>query len=301
MASGLPESHRGCFTVMVTAFDREGCLDLEALQRFTDWQVRSGIHGLVPLGSTGEFLSLTGEERQRVCRAVIEAVAGRVPVYVGAGAERTEEAADNCRMAEREGADGVMIIPPFYSTPTEAELLHHYARIAEASGLPIMLYNNPATANVDLVPELVARLAEIPTVLAIKESTLEVTRIRDILELCGDRMRVFGGILGFESFVAGAEGWISVAANLLPAECSELYTLVAERRDLDAARSLYRRILPAIRLVGGHRYVSATKAALAMIGHDVGGPRLPRLPLPEAELPEVAAVLQRVGITGPTA
>ncbi len=288
----MTDTHKGSFTVMVTAFDREGRLNLDAQARFTDWQIRQGTHGLVPLGSTGEFLSMTAEERRDIGRCVIETAAGRVPVYVGAGAERTEDVVENVRLAERQGADGVMVIPPFYSTPTEAELLNHYARISDATALPIMLYNNPATANVDLTPDLVARLADIPNVRSIKESTMDVTRVRDIVELCGDRIRVFGGIMGFESFVEGAEGWISVCANLLPAECGELYRRVAEERDLDGGLSLYRRILPAVRLVGGHRYVSATKAALKAIGFDMGQPRSPRLPLPPEEMPEVERVLR---------
>ena len=297
----MADTHKGCFTVMVTAFDGSGDLNLDAQARFTDWQIERGIHGLVPLGSTGEFLSLTPEERGEVCKCVLDAAGGRVPVYVGTGAERTEEVVENCRSAERLGADGVMIIPPFYSTPTEAELLNHYALISEATELPIMVYNNPATANVDLTPDLVAKLAEIPGVRSIKESTMDVTRVRDIIELCGDRIRVFGGIMGFESFVAGAEGWISVAANILPAECSELYGLTAESKDLDAARAVYQRILPVIRLVGGHRYVSATKAALTMMGFAVGEPRLPRLPLPEEETSEVTDALRSVGVIGKVA
>ena len=297
----MADRHRGCFTVMVTAFDRDGALNLEAQARLTDWQIGRGIHGLVPLGSTGEFLSLTSTERREVCKCVVDAADGRVPVYVGAGAERTEEVVEHCRTAERLGADGVMIIPPFYSTPTEAELLNHYSVISEATALPIMVYNNPATANVDLTPDLVAKLAEIPGVRSIKESTMDVTRVRDIIELSCGRVRVFGGIMGFESFVSGAEGWISVAANIVPAECSELYKLAAEAKDLDAARAVYQRILPVLRLVGGHRYVSATKAALAMMGFAVGGPRLPRLPLPAEEMPEVEEILRSLGLIGEVA
>ena len=287
---------KGSYNVMVTAFDKDGALNLDEQARFTEWQVRSGIHGLVPLGSTGEFLSLSRDEKYEVAKCVVDTAAGRVPVIVGAGAERTEDVVENCKMAEKLGADGVMIIPPFYSTPTEPELINHYSIIAAATGLPIMIYNNPATANVDLTPEIAAKLAEIPNVEMIKESTLEVTRVRDIQELCGDRLRVFGGILGYESFVEGAVGWISVAANILPRECGELYSLSVEDKNIDSSMDLYRRILPVIRLVGGHRYVSATKAALAMIGFDMGSPRLPRLPLPACEIEEVERALHAAGV-----
>jgi 4-hydroxy-tetrahydrodipicolinate synthase len=285
---------RGTYTVMITPFDEAGRLDLPALTAFTDWQISEGIHGLIPLGSTGEFLSLTEEEREAVARTVIETAAGRVPVLVGTGAEWTDTVVRDSRAAEAMGADGVMIIPPFYSTPTEDELFRHYEQIASAISLPIMIYNNPATANVDMTPPIVARLSQIDNVSYIKESTLEVTRIRDILELCGDRMTVFGGILGFESFVEGAEGWVAVGSNVMPRAFAELFTLTADIRDYDAARALYRRILPVIRMVGGHHYVSATKAALKILGRNVGGPRAPRLPVDRAHFAEIENTLAKL-------
>ncbi len=287
---------RGTFTVMITPCGEDGAVDLGSLAAFTDWQVRQGIHGLIPLGSTGEFLSLDAAETRAVADCVIRAAAGRVPVLIGAGAERTEDAMERARMARDLGADGTMVIPPFYSTPTEAELIRHYERIAGATDLPLMLYNNPATANVDLTPPLVARLSEIPHVDYIKESTMDVTRVRDILDLSGGRMTVFGGIMGFESFVNGAEGWVAVGSNIMPAEFAQLFTLTADARDYDAARALYARLLPVIRLVGGARYVSATKTALDMMGFAVGAPRAPRLPSPPEEVSAVRAALDAVGI-----
>ncbi|MEM1428398.1 MAG: dihydrodipicolinate synthase family protein [Pseudomonadota bacterium] len=292
----MTDRFRGTFTVMITAFDAEGRLDLDAQARFTDWQVREGIHGLIPLGSTGEFLSLTPEERRAVAQCVIDTVAGRVPVLVGAGAESTDDVIDNVAMAEALGADGTMIIPPFYATPTDSELIHHFGRIGEAAERPVMIYNNPATANVDLTPPLVAELSKLPRIDYIKESTMDVTRVRDILEMCEGRMTVFGGIMGFESFVEGAEGWVAVGSNIMPAACARLFTLTADEEDYGAARALYRELLPIIRLVGGHRYVAGSKAALALIGQPVGGPRPPRLPLPEAEIAEVEAALSAVGL-----
>lgn len=287
----MTKAFRGTYTVMITPFDADGALDTRALAEFTDWQVREGIHGLIPLGSTGEFLSMTEAERETVSRCVIETVAGRVPVLIGTGAEWTDDAVRAARMAQKTGADGVMIIPPFYSSPTEDELFHHYATIGAAIDLPIMVYNNPATANVDLTPPIVARLSTIPNVSYIKESTLEVTRIRDILELCGDEMTVFGGILGFESFVEGAEGWVSVGSNIMPGAFAKLFTLTADAEDYDAARALYKTVLPVIRLVGGNHYVAATKAALGMMGQSVGEPRPPRLPSTPAYQAQIRQVL----------
>lgn len=289
------KTFRGTYTVMITPFTPEGALDLPALRRFVDWQIEQGIHGLIPLGSTGEFLSLSDEEQEAVAETVIRQAAGRVPVLIGTGAEDTREAVRLSRRAERLGADGVMIIPPFYSTPTEDELFHHYSTIAGAIGLPIMLYNNPATANVDLTPPMVARLSRIDNCRYIKESTLEVTRVRDILRLCGDRMTVFGGILGFESFVEGAEGWVAVASNLAPGPLARLFTLVADEERIREARELYLHYLPLISFVGGHYYVAGTKALLGHMGLPVGAPRPPRLPLPaprDAEAREIVASLR---------
>lgn len=292
----MTKTFRGTYTVMITPFDAAGQVDLEATASFVDWQITSGIHGLVPLGSTGEFLSLTDDERSAVAKSVIDTANGRVPVLVGTGAECTDDVIRYSREAEALGADGVMIIPPFYSTPTEDELFEHYRRIGEAISIPIMIYNNPATANVDLTPRIVERLSRIDAVRYIKESTMDVTRIRDILEFCGDRMTVFGGIMGFESFLAGAEGWVAVGSNLLPRELADIFNLCADQRDIEGAREIYKRVLPVIRLVGGHRYVSASKAALAAMGRPVGNPRAPRLPLPAAELPMMREALQLAGI-----
>lgn len=287
----MSTSFRGTYTVMITPFDDAGQIDLAAMATFTEWQIEQGIHGLIPLGSTGEFLSLTDEERDAVARTVVDTAAGRVPVLIGTGAEWTDTVIRDSRAAEAMGADGVMIIPPFYSTPTEDELFRHYERIGAAISMPIMIYNNPATANIDMTPPIVARLSQIDNVSYIKESTLEVTRIRDILELCGDRMTVFGGILGFESFVEGAEGWVAVGSNIMPREFAQLFTLTADGKDYDAARTLYKHLLPVIRMVGGHHYVSASKAALRILGQNVGDPRAPRLPVDREHYAQIEAIL----------
>ena len=279
----MAKRFRGTYTVMITPHDDRQRVDLDALARLTEWQIRQGIHGLIPLGSTGEFLSMNQADRDGIVETVVKTAAGRVPVLIGTGAEDTREALRLSREAERAGADGVMIIPPYYSTPTPEELYQHYKTIAHGIGIPIMVYNNPATSNVDLVPSLVQRLARIDGCDYIKESTLEVTRVRDIIRLCGDRMTVFGGILGFESFCEGAEGWVAVASNVAPAPMARLFELVANEEKLVEARELYTRWQPVISAVGGHYYVAASKALLTHMGFAAGKPLPPRLPLP-AEL-----------------
>ncbi len=290
---------RGTFTVTVTPFDVAGALDVAALRDFIEWQISDGIHGLIPLGSTGEFLSLSPDEITGVAETVIRTAAGRVPVIIGTGAEDTREVVRRSREAERLGADGVMIIPPFYSTPTEDELYHHYKTAADAIGIPIMIYNNPAVTNVDLTPPIVARLATIEGCQYVKESTLEVTRVRDIIRLCGDRMTVFGGVLGFESFVEGAQGWVAVASNVAPGPMARLFELVADQGHIAEGRALYLHWLPIIEAVFGPCFVGTTKSLLNHMGFGAGAPRPPRLPLPASQDVEMQRLVQQFALRFP--
>jgi 4-hydroxy-tetrahydrodipicolinate synthase len=283
---------RGTYTVLVTPFAQDGSsVDIPALKRLVEFQISQGIHGLIPLGSTGEFLSLTGDEKRAVIETVVTAAAGRVPVLIGTGAEWTRDVVELSKDAEAMGADGVMIIPPFYSVPTEDELYLHYKTVADAISIPIMVYNNPATANVDLVPSTVARLSRIDNCCYIKESTLDVTRVRDIIRLCGDRMTVFAGVLGYESFWLGAEGWVAVCSNVAPRLSAQIFEAVADRKDRDEALAIYHRLTPLLGWVGGPRYVAGTKAAFEMMGMPMGAPRPPRLPLPREHWPALRQVL----------
>ncbi|NKC30635.1 dihydrodipicolinate synthase family protein [Roseomonas sp. BU-1] len=295
MAHG--KKFRGCYTVLITPFTEGGAaVDLKALERLVEFQIREGIRGLIPLGSTGEFLSVSPEERTAIVETVVKTAAGRVPVLIGTGAEDTREVVRTSREAEALGADGVMIIPPFYSVPTEDELYLHYKTVADAIGIPIMVYNNPATANVDLTPKILARLATIESCLYVKESTLEVTRVRDIVDLCGDRMEVFAGVLGYESAWLGAIGWVAVCSNLAPKLSTDMFHAAAFDRDMDKALPLYRQLMPLLPFVGGPRYVSGTKAGFRLMGMPMGDPRPPRLPLPGADMATLGAVLQHMGL-----
>lgn len=291
----MTQAFRGTYTVLVTPFTTDGsAVDLHALERLVEFQVANGIDGLVPLGSTGEFLSVSREERAAITETVIRAAAGRVPVLIGTGAEDTREAVALSREAERLGADGVMVIPPFYSVPSEDELYVHYKAIADAISVPVMVYNNPATANVDLTPSILARLSTIEGCRYVKESTLDVTRVRDIIAACDGRMAVFAGVLGYESAWLGAVGWVAVCSNVAPRLSAEMFRAAAAG-DRATALPLYRRLAPLLPWVGGPRYVSGTKAALRLMGRDMGPPRPPRLPLPDRDVPALAAVLRALG------
>ncbi len=290
---------RGTFTVSITPFGRDGAVDLAALRRFVEWQIAEGIHGIIPLGSTGEFLSLSPDEITAVIETVVQTAAGRIPVVVGTGAEDTREVVRKSREAERLGADGVMIIPPFYSSPSQDELFHHYKTVADAIGIPIMIYNNPAVTNIDLTPKIVADLATIEGCKYIKESTLEVTRVRDIIRLCGDRLTVFGGVLGFESFVEGAQGWVAVASNVAPGPMARLFELVVDEGRIREAHALYLHWLPIIEAVFGPWFVGGTKSLLTHMGFPAGPPRPPRLPLPAAQDAAMAKLVHQFSLRFP--
>jgi 4-hydroxy-tetrahydrodipicolinate synthase len=288
---------RGSYTVMVTPFREDGRgIDEAATRRFVDWQIREGVPGLIPLGSTGEFLSVTDDERTQLIETLVDQVRGRVPVIVGTAAEWTDVAVRYSREAERLGADGVMVVPPFYSSPTEDELFEHYRRIAEAISIPIMVYNNPNTSNVDLRPEFVARLGELDAVRYIKESSGDISRVREIARLTEGGVTCFAGYHAYDSMVLGADGYVSVCGNVVPRLSADVYRLTVTEGNPDAGREVYHRLLPLLDAIAGDLYVSATRAGMEMVGMPAGNPRPPRLPLPEGPRGEMRAVLEDLGV-----
>ena len=292
----------GSFTVMVTPFTEGGSkIDHSTLRRFVDWQISNGVPGLIPLGSTGEFLSMTDEERREIVTTIIQQVDGRVPVLVGTADEWTDKAVRYSREAEELGASGVMVVPPYYASPTADELYEHYQQISDAISIPIMVYNNPNTANVDLTPDLLARLSQIENVDYVKESSGDISRIREIDRLSEGRMTVFAGYHAFDSFLLGAKGYVSVCGNIVPKLSSDLYKLVIGESDVASGRELYHRLLPLLDVISGDLYVSATKAALELVGMPVGIPRMPRLRVPESHQIKIEEVLRELGVLVPKA
>ena len=278
----------GSYTVMVTPFTEDGAaVDTAAIERFVDWQIGEGAPGLIPLGSTGEFLSVSEDERRQVVETVVASANGRVPAIVGTADEWTPRAVAFSREAERMGASGVMVVPPYYASPTEDELFEHYRCIAESISLPVMVYNNPNTSNVDLRPAFMARLAEIDNISYVKESSGDIQRVEEIHQLAPGRMTVFAGYHAYDSIRLGAKGWVSVCGNIVPRLSADVYDLTAKQGDHAAGRAAYRRLLPLLDAIAGDLYVSATKAAMEIVGMPMGPPRPPRLPLPA---PQTAAL-----------
>jgi 4-hydroxy-tetrahydrodipicolinate synthase len=286
---------RGVFAALVTPMKANEEIDYPQLAAFTEHLIRRGVHGLVPLGSTGEYYALSADERERVIRTTLEAAAGRVPVVAGTNAGSTRDVIAFSRQAEQLGCAGVMLAAPYYSLPRPEELFVHFKAVSDAIGVPIMLYNYPGRTGVDMSPEFIERLAGLKNLRYVKESTGEMPRITELLRRCGDRLGVFCGCdtIALESFVVGAIGWVGGVVNVLPASHAKLYQLAVERQDYVAARKLFFELLPTLELMeGGGKYTQWVKAACGLMGHDCGSPRRPLGPASKAECAQLRAALR---------
>jgi 4-hydroxy-tetrahydrodipicolinate synthase len=271
---------RGSYTVTITPFtDDRKAVDTAALKRFLDWQLESGVPGVIVLGTTGEFLTVSDAERELIVGTAVEHIGGRIPVLVGTMNAHTPIAVRHSREAERLGADGLMIAPPYYYTPTEDEIFRYYAAISEAVSVPIMLYNNPVTTNVDMSAQLVGRLTRaLGNVRYIKEASLDVARVHDVVEETEGVMNVFAGERIVESFLLGAVGYVNPYGNYIPRPSSLIWDLLVDGRIEDAKRiqRLINRIdhiIAAGHPTYGHQCYS--KALAAAAGHPVGDVREP--------------------------
>jgi len=273
-----PGNFHGVFVALVTPMKGNEEIDYAQLGALSDRLVGQGVHGLIPLGSTGEYYALSAGERERVVRTVVEAAAGRVPVVAGANAGATRDVIGFSRQAEELGCAGVMLAAPYYSLPRPEELVVHFRAVNDAIGIPIMLYNYPGRTGVDMAPELIERLAGLKNVRYVKESTGEMSRVTELLRRCGTRLGVFCGCdtIALETLMVGAIGWVAGMGNVLPRSHVRLYELTVVKKDYAAARELFFDLLPALELMeGGGKYTQWVKAACGLMGHDYGAPRRP--------------------------
>ena len=276
----MSEPFRGSYTVTITPFTTDGsAVDVEAWKGFLDWQLEVGVPGIIVLGTTGEFLTVSDDERALVVGTAIEHVAGRIPVLIGTMNASTARAVRHSREAEELGADGLMILPPYYYTPTEDEIFGYYRAICEAVSLPIMLYNNPVTSNVDMSAKLVGRLTRaFENIRYIKEASMDVGRVHDVVEETGGVMNVFAGERIVESFRLGAVGYVNPYGNYIPRASYRIWDYLVEGR-LDDARKVQRLITELDHIIAeghptyGHQCYS--KALAAAAGHPVGDVRPP--------------------------
>lgn len=273
---------RGVYAVACTPFDSQGNLDEAALRRHLRFLMdECRVHGIIPTGSTGEFAFLSEAEHRRVMEVTLEEVDKKVPVYIGTAACSTRDTIRHSQAAQMAGADGVMVVSPYYGHLDQEELYHHFASLAREVDLPIIVYNNPGTSGSDILAPTVARLAQFANIAAIKESTGIMQRTTEIMRLCGDQIEVLCGCdtLVLEMFLMGVEGWVAAPANVVGKQCVELYEAAVEQKDWVKARQLYLQLLPLTDLFeSSGKYVQLAKAGLEMMGRSIGEPRKPLLP-----------------------
>ena len=292
----MNKKFHGVYAVICTPFKQNDKIDEAVLRKHLRYLMDDGaVHGIIPGGSTGEFAAMSDQELQQLADITVEEVNGRIPVIVGAAAVSTKDTMKRCQYAQKAGADGVMVVAPYYCHPDEREIYEHYKALAEDIDLPIMVYNNPGTSGVDILPSLVARLADFEQISYIKESSGDVTRVAEIMRLCGDKMKIFCGcdILSMEMFLMGVKGWIASPANMIPNLCARLYELATEQKDMPEARQLYFKLLPLLTMFETTgQYVQLTKAGLEILGRPYGNPRRPLLPPTDQDKQRLKQILQ---------
>ncbi len=293
-------SWSGVFPAATTQFGADLALDTTATSAVQAALVRDGVHGVVLLGTVGENNSLTAEEKRTVLKGAVETVGGRVPLIAGVSELTTASAVAYARDAERIGVDGLMVLPAMVYVPTRAELEYHLRAVAQATSLPIMLYNNPTAYRVNIEIETLERLAELRNIVAIKESAPDPRRFTDLLNALGERYVLFAGLddVVFEALTLGARGWVSGLTNAFPAESLALYEAI-RADDLERARRIYRWFMPLLHLDSDPDLVQSIKLAEALMGRGSERVRPPRLPLAGERRADVARRVERARATRP--
>jgi 4-hydroxy-tetrahydrodipicolinate synthase len=290
----------GSLVALVTPF-KKGKLDEKALARLIEFHIRSGTHGLVPCGTTGESATLTGEEHARVIDFTVEVVAGRIPVMAGTGSNSTDETITLTRHAKSAGADGALLIAPYYNKPTQEGLFQHYRAIAKAVDLPLVLYNIPSRTGVNILPETVARLMSFKNIVGIKEGGGSLQQIGDLVQRCGRQFLLFSGddFTALPTMVVGGVGVISVTANIVPAEMAQMMNAAA-KGDYQAALQWHEKIYPLHHAMFIETNPGPVKAALALMGKCSDEVRLPLCRLSDEHLAQLKTALTAYGLLSPT-
>lgn len=285
----------GVMPALMTEMHEGGSLDLEGTARHIEYCLQGGVGGIIVLGTLGENNSLLPEEKNSVMRAAVEAVNGRVPVISGIAEYTVDMAISAVRMAERAGCDGLMVLPSMVYEQDSREAIAHFSSIANATDMPIMIYNNPVSYKLDLTPDDFVELARIDNIVAVKESSHDSCRMTDMINACGDRYRMFCGVdnVALENAVCGAVGWVSGLTNPFPAESVQLFNLARAGR-IDEAVAMYRWVMPVLHLDTAVKLVQYLKLANQMTGMGAEWVRPPRLPLVGKERARIAGIVQSV-------
>ena len=286
----------GSMVALVTPF-KNGQVDWPSLEALVEFHLQNGTNGIVPCGTTGESATLSHAEHDEVIRTVIQAVNKRVPVIAGTGSNSTDEAVRLTKEAERSGADGALMISPYYNRPTQEGIYQHYRKVALKVGIPLIVYNIPGRTGSKIEPETLARLAEIKNVAGVKEATGSVDQAIDVIRLCGDRLAVYSGedSLIYSLMALGGKGVISTVANVAPRQTAQL-TQACLAGNWDDGRKIQFQLIPLIRSLFIETNPIPVKTALALMGKCTGELRLPMTPMAEGNMKKLKIALEDFGL-----
>ena len=272
----------GMATAIVTPMKHDGSVDFEAMGRFIDFQIENGINALVVMGTTGENATLEPEEQKEIIAFTVKRTAGRVPVIAGTGTNNTAHVLENTKNACEVGVDGILVVTPYYNKATQAGLIKHFTMIADASEVPVILYNVPGRTGCALTPKTIATLAEHPNIVGLKEATGNMAQMVEIMHLCGDKIDVYSGedALTVPMMAMGGSGTISVLSNVMPAE-SVAMTDACKAGDFKTAAAMQCKLLPMINCLFSQVNPIPAKAAVAALGFGDDALRLPLTPMEE--------------------
>jgi 4-hydroxy-tetrahydrodipicolinate synthase len=287
---------KGAITAIVTPF-KNGRIDEEAYRALIERQIGEGIHGLVPCGTTGESPTLSHAEHKRVVSICIDQVKKRVPVVAGAGSNSTAESLELTKHVQDAGADYALIITPYYNKPTQEGLYQHYKTIASQTRIPIVVYNVPGRTSLNLLPETMARLSELPNIVGLKDATGDLKQGAKTLELCGDKITVLSGddFTVLPLLAIGGQGVISVVSNVAPADMAGMCNAFFQG-SLSAARKLHFKMWPLMEAMFYETNPAPVKTALKMMGKISGEVRQPLCPLSQANETRLRQVMQEYGL-----
>ncbi len=289
---------RGSLTALVTPFRKDGSLDERAFRDLVEWQIAEGTNGLVPVGTTGESPTLSHDEHREVVRICVEVAKGRVPVVAGAGSNNTVEAVDLVRFAEQVGADAALVVTPYYNKPTQRGLYAHFAAVAQATRLPIIIYNIPPRSVIDMMPDTMGRLAhDFSNIVGVKDATGKVERVSEQRMTCGkDFIQLSGedaSALGFNAH--GGVGAISVTSNVAPRLCAE-FQAATLRNDKDAALELQDRLMPLHKAIFAEPGLCGAKYALSRLGKVENVVRSPLVTIEASTAEKIDAAMKHAGL-----
>ncbi len=288
---------RGTFVAIVTPFT-DGQIDEQGLVDLIEFHIANGTHGIVPCGTTGESATMSHEEHHRVVQLTVKTVAGRVPVLAGSGSNSTAEAIELTRHAKESGADGVLMVSPYYNRPSQEGIYQHYRAVAEAVAIPIILYNVPSRTSSNILPATVARLAEVPGIAGIKEATGDLNQVSEVIRLCPDDFAVLSGddFTSMPTVLLGGTGVISVTSNVAPKDMAAMMD-AALAGDLARAKELHYRLFPLMQAMFYDTNPVPAKKTLELMGRiKSGAPRLPLAPMNDETLARLKVALTDYGL-----